>query len=159
MLAMGGGYVRNALFGKLAMTRSTLNSAREATSSRNGVTHAAVERPPAGIPVSAMVENIVGCKWSVRLLQLCAEGHRRPSEFLRECPGLSAKVMNERWRKMLRYGIVERAVYGQKPPLTVEYSLTPFGRRFLTILDEVRRLQEEVDSGTVPLVQPVSLPR
>lgn len=99
------------------------------------------------IPVSSMVESIVGCKWSVRLLQLCAEGHTRPGAFLRACPGLSAKVMNERWRKMLRFGIVRRTVIGEKPPLEVEYRLTPFGRRFLGILEEVRRLQDALESG------------
>lgn len=98
------------------------------------------------VPVASMVESIIGCKWSVRLLQLCAEGERRPSGFLRACPGLSAKVMNERWRKMLRYGIVQRTVCGEKPPVEVEYTLTPFGQRFMRILDEVRRLQEEVDA-------------
>ncbi len=98
-----------------------------------------------GIPVAAMVESIVGCKWSIRVLQLCADGHSQPSAFLRACPGLSAKVMNERLRKMLRFGIVQRTVYGDRPPIKVEYLLTPFGRRFLVILDEVRRLQESVD--------------
>jgi DNA-binding HxlR family transcriptional regulator len=101
------------------------------------------------IPVAAMVESIVGCKWSVRLLQLCAEAHSRPSAFLRACPGLSAKVMNERLQKMIRFGIVERTVRGEKPPVEVEYLLTPFGRRFLKIIDEVRSLQEAVDSGAV----------
>jgi DNA-binding HxlR family transcriptional regulator len=101
------------------------------------------------IPVASMVESIVGCKWSVRLLQLCTEGHSRPSAFLRACPGLSAKVMNERWRKMLRFGIVQRTVCGEKPPVEVEYRLTAFGQRFLGILDEVRRLQEAVDKGLV----------
>ena len=100
-----------------------------------------------GIPVAAMVESIVGCKWSIRLLQLCADGQSQPSAFLRTCLGLSAKVMNERLRKMLRFGIVQRTVYGDKPPIKVEYLLTPFGRRFLVILDEVRRLQEAVDNG------------
>jgi DNA-binding HxlR family transcriptional regulator len=97
-----------------------------------------------------MVENIVGCKWSVRLLQLCADGYTRPSALLRACPGLSAKVMNERLRKMVRFGIVRRSVQGEKPPIEVEYLLTPFGRRFLGIIDEVRRLQEAVDRGTIP---------
>jgi DNA-binding HxlR family transcriptional regulator len=101
------------------------------------------------IPVASMVESIVGCKWSVRLLQLCADGHSRPSAFLRACPGLSAKVMNERWQKMLRFGIVRRTVFGERPPVEVEYLLTPLGRRFLGILDEVRRLQEAVDDGAV----------
>jgi DNA-binding HxlR family transcriptional regulator len=57
--------------------------------------------------------------------------------------------MNERLRKMIRFGIVERIVFGEKPPIEVEYVLTPFGRRFIGILEEVRRLQEAVDHGTV----------
>ncbi len=101
------------------------------------------------IPVVSMVESLVGCKWSVRLLQLCAEGHCRPSEFLRACPGLSAKVMNERLRKMIRFGILQRIVFGEKPPVRVEYRLTPFGLRFMRIIEEVRQLQEDLDQGEV----------
>ena len=71
------------------------------------------------IPVASMVESVIGCKWSVRLLQLCAEGYSRPSAFLRACPGLSAKVMNERLHKMTRFGIVQRTVVGEKPPVQV----------------------------------------
>ena len=101
------------------------------------------------IPVASMVESVIGCKWSVRLLQLCAEGYSRPSAFLRACPGLSAKVMNERLHKMTRFGIVQRTVFGEKPPVQVEYRLTPFGHRFMRIIEEVRRLQEAVDQRAV----------
>jgi DNA-binding HxlR family transcriptional regulator len=99
--------------------------------------------------VAAMVESIIGCKWSVRILQLCGEGPCRPSTFLRSCPGLSAKVLNERLRKMIRFGILQRTVLGEKPPVEVEYRLTPFGLRFTRIIEEVRRLQEAVDHGEV----------
>jgi DNA-binding HxlR family transcriptional regulator len=99
--------------------------------------------------VAAMVENIVGCKWSVRLLRLIADGCNRPSALLRGCPGLSTKVMNERLRKMMRFGIVRRTVFGEKPPVEVEYLMTPFGSRFLRILDEVQRLQADVDKGAI----------
>ncbi len=94
-----------------------------------------------------MVESIVGCKWSIGLLQLLAGGCSRPSALLRASVGLSTKVMNERLQKMLRFGIVRRTVLGEKPPVEVEYVLTPFGRRFIGIIEEVRRLQESVDSG------------
>ena len=100
-------------------------------------------------PVAAMVESIVGCKWSVGLLRLLADGCNRPSALLRASSGLSAKVMNERLRKMLRFGIVRRTVIGDKPPVEVEYDLTPFGRRFMGIIEEVRRLQEAVDGGAI----------
>jgi DNA-binding HxlR family transcriptional regulator len=57
------------------------------------------------------------------------------------------KSDEQRLPKMLRYGIVQREVHGEKPPLEVEYILTPFGLRFIGIIDEVRRLQEDVDRG------------
>lgn len=101
------------------------------------------------IPVAAMVESIIGCKWSVRILQLCAEDQRRPSAFLRACPGLSPKVMNERLRKMTRFGILRRTVFGEKPPVEVEYRLTPLGYRFMQVVEEVRRLQEAIDRGAL----------
>lgn len=97
------------------------------------------------ISVAFMVESILKCKWSVKILQLCIEGYRRPSEFLRACPKLSAKVMNERLRKMVSFGILQRAVYGEKAPIHVEYRLTPFGHKFLRVIEEIRRLQNYVD--------------
>lgn len=99
------------------------------------------------IPVAAMVESIVGCKWSVRILWLLADDVNRPGELLRAVPGLSYKVMNERLRKMTRFGIARRVVQGEKPPIEVSYVLTPFGHRFMRVLEEVRRLQDAADHG------------
>jgi DNA-binding HxlR family transcriptional regulator len=96
--------------------------------------------------VAAMVEDVIGCKWSLRLLGLIADGTGRPSALQRACPGLSAKVLNERLAKLLRFGIAERSVRGSRPPLRVDYTLTDFGQRFAGLLDEVRRLQAQVDA-------------
>lgn len=92
--------------------------------------------------VASMMEEIIGCKWSLRLLDLIAAGHCRPSAMLRACPGLSAKVMNQRLSKMMRYGILARSVYGDKPPVRVTYTLTDFGERFTEILNKMRELQD-----------------
>src|SRR5690554_7268265 len=43
--------------------------------------------------------------------------------------GLTAKVLNERLRKLMRYGVIEREVFAEVPP-RVEYWLTDFGQRF-----------------------------
>lgn len=66
--------------------------------------------------------------------------------------------MNERWRKLIHYGIVRRAVFGDRPPIEVEYSLTPFGQRFAAILDEVRQLQSAVDRGDADLADETQTP-
>jgi len=108
-----------------------------------------VTKDGAKTPVAVMVEDIVGCKWSLGILRLLVEECNRPSAMLRAIPGLSTKVMNERLQKMIRFGIVTRTVIGEKPPVEVDYVLTLFGQRFMSIIKEVQRLQEAIDSGDI----------
>jgi DNA-binding HxlR family transcriptional regulator len=96
--------------------------------------------------VSAMVEDIVGCKWSLSVLRLVRDGVCRPGAMRKSVEGLSAKVLNERLRKLQRFGILEKRVYAEIPP-HVEYRLTRFGRRFSTLLDDIEELQRQLDSG------------
>ena len=63
------------------------------------------------VPVAAMVEGIVGCKWALSLLDHLEQGVRRPGELQRRVDGLSTKVMNERLRKMVRFGILARTEF------------------------------------------------
>lgn len=101
-------------------------------------------------PVSEMVESIVGCKWSLSVLAAIRGGTHRPGEIERACPGISTKVLNERLRKMLRFGILERENFGEIPP-RVEYRLTGLGGRFVRLIDDIDELQRAVDTGTVEL--------
>lgn len=93
----------------------------------------------AGVGAARMVEDIVGCKWSLTVLGLITDGVQRPGAMQRRVPGLTAKVLNERLRKLLRFGIIGRQVYAEVPP-RVEYRLTPFGRRFDGVLKEIAAL-------------------
>ncbi|HEX7013144.1 MAG TPA: helix-turn-helix domain-containing protein [Steroidobacteraceae bacterium] len=93
-------------------------------------------------PVSHMVEQIVGCKWSLTVLSLITSGVHRPSAMQRQVEGLTAKVLNERLRKLERFGIIERRVFAEIPP-RVEYRLTPFGRRFNGVLEQIAALEHE----------------
>jgi DNA-binding HxlR family transcriptional regulator len=90
-----------------------------------------------------MVEDIVGCKWSLAVLGCIRSGVLRPGALEHALPGLSTKVLNERLRKLVRFGIVARHAYAEVPP-RVEYRLTPFGERFATLLDGIELLQREV---------------
>lgn len=97
--------------------------------------------------VSRMVEDIVGCKWSLTVLSLITAGVTRPGAMQRRVEGLTAKVLNERLRKLLRFGIIEREVFAEVPP-RVEYRLTAFGRRFSSVLERIAELEQE-RSGAV----------
>ena len=91
-------------------------------------------------PVIRMVESIVGCKWSLTILQRVRKGVNRPGAIERSVEGLTTKVMNERLNKLTRYTILERVAFPEIPP-RVEYNLTEFGRQFVAILDAIEALE------------------
>lgn len=97
------------------------------------------------VSVARAVEDIVGCKWSLEVLSAVRQGVVRPGAIQKHVEGLSAKVMNERLVKMQRYGIMEKKVFPEVPP-RVEYEITPFGERFLSILDAIDQLQDDLET-------------
>jgi DNA-binding HxlR family transcriptional regulator len=94
-----------------------------------------------------MAEDIMGCKWSLTVIQLVRQGIRRPGLMERTIDGLSTKVLNERLRKLTNYQILQRHAYPEIPP-RVEYYLTPFGEKFVSILDKLIELEVEFKSQT-----------
>lgn len=90
-----------------------------------------------------MVESIYGCKWSLTVYQLLQDGKKRPGEMVKSVEGLSTKVLNECLRRNMEFGILEKNVFPEIPP-RVEYEVTEFGKKFLRILDDLEKLQDEI---------------
>ena len=91
-----------------------------------------------------MVEAIYGCKWSLTVYNLLANQINRPGEMVRSVEGLSTKVLNECLKRNVEFGILERVAFPEVPP-RVEYKVTPFGNKFIRILDELEKLQSEIE--------------
>ena len=91
-----------------------------------------------------MVETIYGCKWSLTVYQLLANGINRPGEMVRSVEGLSTKVLNECLKRNVEFGILDKQMFNELPQ-RVEYQVTPFGEKFLLILDQLENLQHEID--------------
>ena len=91
-----------------------------------------------------MVEAIYGCKWSLTVYQLLAADIHRPGEMVRSVEGLTTKVLNQCLRRNVRFGIIEKQSFNEVPP-RVEYRVTPFGEKFLRILDQLENLQDQID--------------
>jgi DNA-binding HxlR family transcriptional regulator len=104
-----------------------------------------VSRRSAPEQSARMVEAIYGCKWSLTVYQLLANGINRPGEMVRNVDGLSTKVLNSCLRRNIEFGIIKRIAYPEIPP-RVEYVVTPFGNKFIRVLDELEKLQEEIES-------------
>jgi DNA-binding HxlR family transcriptional regulator len=95
--------------------------------------------------VAEVVESIFGCKWSLRILDLIRNGTCRPGAIERTLVGLTPKVQNYYFRRMVRLGVLVRIVYPSIPP-HVEYQLTEFGQRFMPILDSIETLQRSLEN-------------
>lgn len=102
-----------------------------------------VLRKTASKSSARMVESIYGCKWSLTVYQLLDVGINRPGEMVRSVEGLTTKVLNQCLKRNIEFGILERLAYNELPP-RVEYNVTEFGGKFIRILDDLEKLQEEI---------------
>lgn len=88
------------------------------------------------------LEDVVGCKWSVSVLQSVAAGITRPGALERHIVGISTKILSERLRKLSDYGLLSKQVYAEVPPRT-EYSLSEKGQKLVSIIEQIKSLDEE----------------
>ncbi|MEO1690249.1 MAG: helix-turn-helix domain-containing protein [Cyanobacteria bacterium J06631_6] len=100
--------------------------------------------PQRNVKVSAIIEAVFGCKWSLSILGAIRRGVCRPSAIEREIKGLTPRVSNYYFRRLMELGILEKFVYPEVPP-HVEYRLTALGDRMLPIIDAIEQLQNELD--------------
>jgi DNA-binding HxlR family transcriptional regulator len=96
------------------------------------------------ISAAEMLEYVIGCKWSIRILMLIQQKVNRPGAITRSIPGLTTKVLNDCLSKMVGFDMLEKTAYPEVPP-RVEYNFTNFGWKFILILDAVAELQHELD--------------
>jgi DNA-binding HxlR family transcriptional regulator len=94
--------------------------------------------------VDMLLEDVIGCRWTISVLRAVASGVRRPGALERHIDGISAKVLSDRLKHFTRAGIFERVVFPEIPP-RVEYRLSVFGKKFLRLLKEAEKLQAELD--------------
>ena len=102
---------------------------------------AATGRAPS---IRRIVEDVVGCKWTLHVLAQVRAGVNRPGALVRTAEGLTTKVLNERLSKLVRYGVLEKRSFPEVPP-RVEYRLTALGERLNGVLDAIETLQDDVD--------------
>lgn len=92
-----------------------------------------------------LVEDVLGCKWTVEILGAIALGHHRPGRLRRVVSGISVKVLNQRLVKLVRHGVVERRQFASRR-LHVEYRLTRKGRELARLITQMRTFCERWDA-------------
>jgi len=82
-------------------------------------------------------------RWKLAILfRLFAEPSMRSSQFLRDMPGISQKVLTQHLRELEGVGLIERRDFGEQPP-HVEYTLTRAGNCLMPVLLAAREFSRE----------------
>jgi DNA-binding HxlR family transcriptional regulator len=79
---------------------------------------------------------LIGGRWKPVILWLLMK-NEKPLRFKRlrqKMPRISQKVLTQQLRELERDGIVHREMFVEMP-VRVEYSLTPFGKKFRPLLE------------------------
>src|SRR5690606_32670116 len=86
------------------------------------------------------VDDVIGCEWSAAVVGALSGGVVRAARLERYSPGISTKILTERLRKLLEYGLVIRT---ERPGRVqhVEYTLTPMGEKLASVIEQVQSLQ------------------
>jgi DNA-binding HxlR family transcriptional regulator len=92
------------------------------------------------------LEDVLGCKWSVSVLEAIHGGVQRPGALRRHISGISTKVLSERLRKLEAYGLISKITHETLPPRT-DYALTERGRKVVAIIEQVHALDDELRKG------------
>src|SRR5437868_2437077 len=96
--------------------------------------------------VGRMVETVIGCKWSLTVLDLVGRDVSRPGEMERSIEGLTGKVLNDCLRRLVQFRVLEKRAYPEIPP-RVEYSLSEFGQKFRSTLDALDALEADFEAA------------
>jgi DNA-binding HxlR family transcriptional regulator/CheY-like chemotaxis protein len=86
-----------------------------------------------GCPVEVTIERIGG-KWKSVILWWLRRYEKSFGELKHLIPGISAKILTQQLRELEKDGLIHREAY-REMPRRVEYSLTPFGKTLIPIVE------------------------
>jgi|SRR5688572_18483078 DNA-binding HxlR family transcriptional regulator len=87
-------------------------------------------------PIETFISVIKG-KYKAKILIYLSRKNRRFSEIKRKFPHMSERILIKQLKELEKEQIVGKIISGQKPPLRVEYFITPYGTSVCPILKQM----------------------
>ena len=81
--------------------------------------------------------HFIGGKWKSIIIWYLRNGAMRFSTIKKLMPDITEKMLSIQLKALKADGIVEREVFGTKPPFRVEYSLSEFGKSFVPVIQKI----------------------
>jgi DNA-binding HxlR family transcriptional regulator len=86
--------------------------------------------------------ELLGKRWTGLIIRSLLSGPKRFSDFQQIIPGLSARMLTERFKELEECSIIIRKVYPEMP-VRIEYELTEKGRDLEKVMDEIQSWAEK----------------
>ena len=83
--------------------------------------------------------DYIGGKWKSVVLWYLKNKKLRFAELKKHIPDITEKMLSIQLKALADDGLIKRVVYGTKPPVKVEYSLTEFGKTLVPALDAMAK--------------------
>jgi DNA-binding HxlR family transcriptional regulator len=83
--------------------------------------------------------DYVGGKWKTVVLWYLKNETHRFAELKKLIPDITEKMLSIQLKKLEDSGLIKRKVFGTKPPIRVEYSLTEFGKTLIPALNAIAK--------------------
>jgi DNA-binding HxlR family transcriptional regulator len=83
--------------------------------------------------------DYIGGKWKSVVLWYLKGSTLRFAELKKRIPDITEKMLSIQLKALEKDGLIKRQVFGKKPPIRVEYSLTEFGATIITAINAIAR--------------------
>jgi len=83
--------------------------------------------------------DYIGGKWKGVVLWYLKNQTLRFAELKKHIPDITEKMLSIQLKALEADGLIKRKVYGTKPPVRVEYSLTEFGKTLTDTLNAIAK--------------------
>lgn len=98
--------------------------------------------------------DYIGGKWKTVVLWYLKNKTHRFADLKRQIPDITEKMLSIQLRALEADGLIKRKVYGTKPPIRVEYSLTDFGKTLIPLLNAIAKWGRDLGESDGELVSP-----
>ena len=78
--------------------------------------------------------ELIGGKWKSVILIYLLNGKKRYNELYKLISTITERTLSLQLKQLEKDDLIVRKVYTKKPPLKVEYELTPFGETLRPVL-------------------------
>ncbi|WP_299554465.1 helix-turn-helix domain-containing protein [Seonamhaeicola sp.] len=86
---------------------------------------------------TSVAMELIGGKWKSVILIYLVDGSKRYSELRKLISTITERTLSLQLKQLEKDGLISRKVYTKKPPLKVEYALTPFGESLTPVLNSI----------------------